>query len=84
MVFNPKFLKVLRLMRLSRLLRLAKFTKLMENYEDTSIRDWLESTRVFMFGVFILWTTHILGPSFAYSLPMHSCHTRRDRVAAFD
>ena len=24
------------------------------------------------------------GPSFAYSLPMHAFHTRRDRVASFD
>ena len=24
------------------------------------------------------------GPSLAYSLPVHSCHTRRDRVAPFD
>ena len=24
----------------------------------------------------------VIGPSFAYSLPMHSVHTRRDRVAS--
>lgn len=29
-----------------------------------------------------MWVSFISGPSFAHSLPVHSFHTRRDRVAS--
>ena len=62
-----KMLKVLRLIRLVRLLRLARFVKLLSKYEDTVLRDLLESTGILMNCLFILWLTHLLACTWYYT-----------------
>ena len=67
-------LKVLRLIRLVRLLRLARFVKLLSKYEDTVLRDLLESTGILMNCLFILWLTHLLACTWYYTGIARTAH----------
>ena len=53
--------EITRCFRLVRLLKLAHVGRVVANYEDTSLHDYVESCKVMLTGLSMLWLSHLMA-----------------------